>query len=546
MTTFNHYKDIEKKLRQAAELMPEPEKPLPLSPVMEKKNQAQRKHSFHGFWTYLLHTPAWRIAVMVLLIFTVGSTTIFAASPRLRNAIARFFSSGITETIPISDLKSEESVSATDFSQPTSSASGKLSGNITQQTVGNLTLLQDITLDSHFTASYASSSSYLTLAEAPSGTPLFLTQTADGKTAYYHVTDSNLEEIVLKAHTLDAEVQLGTLPGIMTYGGNTKKYHNLMLPAMEFTVNWKQYGSDVLIDQTETGHRFDISGTYDGQFAYQALAGKEDIIEVCFFLDAQQTGYQYPFLLNLKTGEVSDPLALVDLSDWLCITELSIHDDLTTATAMAGNSYEDLQEITIDLNTGTVTAKNASVAKPPTDNCVTWFSVGNDTLFYVTGTEESGNGYLYNTKTGESTVVFTDTANYSWWDSSHPSARYWKSIGYGYLVYYANDKVCLINLQDHGTMTELEGIPMNQNIDFFINNEGTVLSISTPAGKDSFDTARLCLMDLKTMEAWYFDRNLPEGVEENSHYWNGEYGYVIEARDTENETNYIYIYQYTP
>lgn len=545
MTTRKKNKDIEKKLRQAAEFMPEPTKPLPMSPVMEKKSQDERKCPSQGLWSYLWRTPAWRIAIMVVLVFTVGSTTIFAASPKLRTTIARFFSSGITETIPINNLESEKSVSATDSTLPTNNVSGELSGNITRQTVGNLTLLQDITLDSHFTASYISSPDYLTLEKTPSGKPLFMTRTADGKWIYYSVTDGNLEKIILKTHTLSAVVQPGTLPGIMSYGGNTKKYHNLTLPAMEFTVNWRQYGSDVLIDYTETEHRFDINGTYDGQFTYQALAGKEDIIEVLFLLDAQQTSYQYPFLLNLKTGEVSDPLALVDLSDWSCITELSIQADLTTATAMAGSSYENLQEITIDLSTRRVIAETVSAAKPPTDNCVTWFSVGNDTLFYITGTEESGDGYLYNTKTGESTVLFTDTADYSLWGGDHSFNRYCDPIGYGYLVYYANDTVSLMNLQDGGKATILEGISMSQDIDFFVNDEGTVLSIST-LDKDSFNTNRLCLVDLKTMEAWYFDRNPPKGVEEVEHYWSGEYGYVIEAENTENGTNYIYMYQYTP
>lgn len=545
MTTQKKYKDIEKKLRQAAELMPEPTKPLPLSPVMEKKSQDEKKSPSHKLRTYLWRTPAWRIAVIVVCVFTVGGTTIFAASPKLRTTIARLFSSGITETIPIKNLESEESVSATDSTLPTNNVSGDLSGNIIRQTVGNLTMLQDITLDSHFTASYISSPDYLTLEETPSGNPIFMTRTADGKWIYYSVTDGNLEKIILKMHTLSAVVQPGTLPGIMSHEGNTKKYHNLTLPAMEFTVNWRQYGSDILIDYTEIEHRFDINGTYDGQFTYRALAGKEDIIEVLFLLDAQQTSYQYPFLLNLKTGEVSDPLALVDLSEWSCITELSIQADLTTATAMAGSSYENLQKITIDLSSGRVLAETAPVEKPPIDNCVIWFSVGDDTIFYITGTEESGDGYLYNTQTGESTVLFTDTADYSLWSGNHSYNRYCDPIGYGYLVYYDNDTVSLMNLKDGGKTTILEGISMSENIDFFINDEGTVLSIST-LDKDSFHTNRLCLMDLKTMEAWYFDRNLPEGVEEVEHYWNGEYGYVIKAENTEKGTNYIYMYQYTP
>ena len=63
---------------------------------------------------------------------------------------------------------------------------------------------------------------------------------------------------------------------------------------------------------------------------------------------------------------------------------------------------------------------------------------------------------------------------------------------------------------------------------------------------ESVGTSRLCLLDLKTMEAWYFDRELPEGVEEWSNYWNGEYGFVIEAKHEESGMNYVYLYQYRP
>ncbi len=549
---FSHYKAIEKKLRKAAGLMPEPTKPLFLSSIMEERKQTDRKHFLHSLRIYVWHTPAWRMAVIVLLVFAVGSTTIFAASSKLRTVITHVFSSGITETIPIWDLETEEPVSYEDCSEPANDSSSELSGNITRQTAGSLTLIQDVTLDAHFTASYASSLDYLTLEETPSGIPLFRTQAADGKTAYYSVTDGDLEEIVLKPQTLKAAVQPGMLPGIMTYSGSTEGYRNLTLPLMEFHVVWRQYGTDILLDDTESGYRFDIGSAggvdlgddYDGQFFYQTLEGNEDMIQVFFLLDAQQTGYQYPFLLNLKTGEVSDPLALADLSDWDCITELSIQPDLATATAMAGSSHEDMQKITIDLKSGKVIVDDAYAGKPPADDSAIWFSVGNHTLFYLIGTEECGDGYLYDTQTGESTVLFTDAA-YSRWDGAVSTDRYWESIGYGYLAYYADNCVSLINLQDGGRRTVLDGIPMSRNVEFFMNDKATVLSVSTRS-TDSFDMSRLCLMDLKTMDAWYFERELPEGVEEYTNYWSGEYGYVIEARNTETGKNYIYLYQYAP
>ncbi len=542
MTTFHQYKDskdMEEKLQQAAKLLPRPSRPLSLSPVMAERCRRA------SFW----RIPAIRMAAIVLVILVMGSTTIFAGGPAIVSALARFFSSGITEEPPIEALNSEES-SAEGAAGP---VSRELSGNIDRQTAGSLTLIQDVTLDDHFTASYASSTDYLTLEETPSGTPLFRTMTADGKTVYYSVADGRLVEIDLEPEKLTAAVQPGALPGIMTYGGTTEGYQGLTLPRMEFEVTWRQYGADILIDEEEAGMRFDIGSTwgvdlgndYDGQFFYQAFPGREDMIQVLFLLDAQQTGYQYPFLLNLKTGEVSDPLALADLSGWDCITELSIQPDLLTAVAMAGSSHEDLRKITIDLKTGEVDAEEAFMGQPPADDCVIWFSVDSHTLFYVDGTEESGDGYLYDTQTGKSTVLFTDAASSSWNNGFGPAQRRWESIGYGYLVYFADGKVSLINLQDGGTKTALNGIPVSENTDFFMNEEASVLSISAHDA-ESVGTSRLCLLDLKTMEAWYFDRELPEGVEEWSNYWNGEYGFVIEAKHEESGMNYVYLYQYRP
>lgn len=544
MTTFHQYKDckdMEKKLQQAAKLLPEPSHPLALSPVMEERG---RRRLFGRI-------PAVRAAVIALALLAMGSTAIFAAGPALQSALARFFSSGVTEELPIEALNSEERSATEDAAKALNF--GELSGNADRQTAGSLTLIQDVTLDAHITASYASSADYLTIEETPSGTPLFRTTAAGGKTAYYSVADGRLKEMDLEPQSVTAAVQPGTLPGIMTYGGSSEGYRGLTLPRMEFDVTWRQYGADILIDEEEAGGRFDIGSTcgvdlgndYDGQFFYRAFPGREDIIQVLFLLDAQQTGYQYPFLLHLKTGEVSDPLAIADLSGWDCITELSIQPDLLTAEAMAGSSHEDLRKITVDLKTGEARVEEAYAGKPPADDCVFWFSVDSDTLFYVTGTEESGDGYLYDARTETSTVLFTDAASAPWNTGSGLAPRRWESIGYGYLAYYADETVSLFNLRDGGTKTVLEGLPISEHIDFFINAEASVLSISSHDG-ESFGTSRLCLLDLKTMDAWYFDRELPEGVEEWTNYWNGEYGFVIEAKDEESGMNYVYLYQYRP
>lgn len=558
MTTSINYDDIEERLRQAAEFMPEPTKPLPLSPVMEKRRQSGKRGASRKRRASLWHMPAWRVAVIVLLLFAAGSTTALAASPELRAAIAHFFTSGVTEEIPVDELESTDNEAIINPIPPDMETTDELSGStaeqtVGKQTVGNLTFVQEVALDSHFTASYASSSDFLHLVKTPSGTPLLCTQTEEGETTYFSLAGGVPEEITLDTHTLTATVQPGILPGVMTHSGETAGYSSLVLPSMEFTINWQQYKSDILIGDSESTYRFDIGSTYgvdlgndyDGRFSFRALNGQSETVEVRFNLDGQSTEYEYPFLLNLATGRVSDPLADVDLSDWACITELSISDDLSTATAMAGSSHDDLREITIDLATGTIVTSSKFAGEAPVGNCFTSFPIDDHTLFYVTGTEESGNGYLYDAQTGKSISLFTDAATYPMWGGDTSATRYWKAIGNGYLVYFADDLVSLINLRDGGTETMLEGIPMSRNVSFFMNNECTILKISIRADGPS-RTERLCLLDLDTMEAWYFDRELPDGVKEKEGYWNSEYVYVKEAQNTETGTNYLYLYQYTP
>lgn len=541
----NHtnYNDIEQKLRQAADLMPQPQKSFPLSPVMKIRRQS-------GKYQRTKPIPVWRTAVTVLLLFAIGGTTTLTASPGLRDSIARFFTSGITEKIPTDTPDSQEEKFHMNAENQTS---GKLSGNARKQTVDNLTLIQDVTLDSHFTASYISSPNILSLKNTPSGIPLFCTHTANNELTYYRITNNKLEKIAPKEHSLTATVKLTTFPGIMTWDGNSADYKNLELPDTEFTVNWKQYGTDILIEDSESTHHFTIDSTYyanpksdyEGMFYFQGLEGQSEIIEVFFSLDAQMTDYRYPFLLNLTTGEISDPLANINFSDWKCLNELAINADLTTATAMAGSSHDNLREITVDLTTGVITAASDFTGKPPVDDCITSFLVDEHTLFYVSGTEKNGNGCLYDTQTGEIKTLFTNTSTYAMWDDKNPSSLGWESIGGGYVVYFTDNTVSLINLKNGGTKTILENIPASRDIDFLLNSEHTALSISIH-NTGSFNTSRLCLLDLKTMNAWYFDRELPDDVEEWSSYWNDEYEYVIEAQNTKSGMNYLYLYQYVP
>ena len=195
MMIFNHYKEIEEKLCKTAALMPEPTKPVPVSPVMERRREAGKADSPCGLRVSIWFMSAWRIAVIILLLFVAGSTTILAASPKLRNAIARFFSSGITEKIPIDDLEPGKSAPATDSPDLKEEASGELSGKPVRQTAGSLSLVQDVTLDSHFTASYVSSPDYLALEKTSSGKQFFSTRDGKGKVTYYSVADGNLKKI---------------------------------------------------------------------------------------------------------------------------------------------------------------------------------------------------------------------------------------------------------------------------------------------------------------------------------------------------------------
>lgn len=519
MIRFHNFNNIiEEKLRQTADFMPEPTRGLLISDVMEERQKDRENTAPYKQW----HMPDWRTAVIVLFILAAGSTTALAASPKLRDAIARFFSFGTVEEIPVDELEKD----------------------MTEQAKGSLTFIQDVTLDPHFSAAYASSSDFLSLVTTSSGMPLFCTQSEKGETVYYSFEGGILKELALDTRRLTVLVQPDKLPGIMSYGGEAADYSNLALPPVELTISWKQYGSEILIDDMESTERFGIGDMHDGQCYFKTLRGQSEIVEVCFILDGQHTAYEYPFLLNLTTGEVSDPLSDIDFSAWPCITELSIDGDLHTATAMAGSSYNDLQKITIDLTTGKITASPKFSGKVPADNYIFSFPVGSSKLFYTTGTEESSSGYIYDAETEKSKLLFTDTAAYSMWGGVSAS-RYWEDIGYGYIIYFENDSVSLINLNEGGLKTKLEGIPVSPDVSFFMNDEGTILSISVRE-EGSFNTAKLCLLNLKTMKAWYFERNLPSETEEWMNYWNSEYEYVIEAQNEETKTNYIYLYQYTP
>lgn len=529
----NH--DIEQLLIDSASRLPEPQKPVPISESMKKRTNTVLL-ALHTLWQH----SAWRAAMIALLVLCIGTTTALAASPELREAVIRFFTSGTVEQPPIDRLNT-----GTEGAQETASGSFAYQNDPDPlvQTVGNLTLVQPAALDSHFSAFYASSNDYLELIHTPSGKPLFCTRPQDAAPSYYALEDGILREIVLESRTLTASVQLGQLPGVMGHDGRTD-FWKVTLPVMEFTVSWQQYGDDILIDYSDTDYRFDIGSTfgglqddYDGRFYSRAIPGRSDVVQVFFNFDGQQTEYEYPFLVYLDTGRVSDPLAQIDLSAYPCITELAISDDLLHATAQAGDDHEHQHTLMIDLQTGVIT--EAASLMPPVADCYIWFPTGEHTLFYGAGSDDALDGYLYDSLTDRSTLLFSGAASYAYEDGF--AERYYDFIGGGFAIYYEGESVFLLDLHD-GSFTLLEGIPASRNIDFFFNPDFTVLSISFL--REDGNTKRLGFIILKTREAVYFDRELPDGINEESASWYAPYGYMIQATDEARERWYLYLYCY--
>ena len=561
MNRQNSVLDIERKLIDAATQLPGPTGSVPVSSHMKRQHvENSRRHTSH-----LRYMPAWQAALLVIALFFLGSATALAASPELRAAVVRFFSFGTVE-VPPADLQNPLETMGADQFQGTGTAD--ISGSATDdsskgadqnqeipavQSAGSLTLTRTVTLDAHFVATYASSPDFLELVNTPSGSLLFSTQTegSDAPT-YYGLADGVLTEFALEPKTLTASVNISNLTGIMTHEGDTASYQNLPLPEMSFSVVWQQYGDDILISHyaTESEYRFDIGSTYgvdlgsdyDGSFSYRAFPGYSDIIQVSFYLDSQRTDYSYPFLLNLVTGQVSDPLAQIDLSAYACVTDLAFTEDLAQVTAMAGQDHDHLQEITIDLADGTIT--ESTTPRPPVDNCLFWFATGENTVFYTIGSYEEGmDGFLYDARSQTSATLFTDALyNYHAWQGSH-GKRFFNTIGGGYCIYYEDDTVYLMSLKD-GSKTLLEGVPMATNVHFFFNSEHSLLEFNLRS--EEGQNIRLGFIDPVKGEAWYFDREPAETIHETSGHWFSKYGYCITAADESTGTRYLYLYEYTP
>jgi hypothetical protein len=517
--------EMEKKLRNMAEALPEADFELKISPVMTDR----KKKSAPLVW-------ATRAAVFVLLFSIAGSVTVFAASPSFRERIIHFFTNHVTEEIPLGKVEDSESTEE----------ENEVYSPIT---VGNVTLLQNRKLDEHFTASYLSSPDYMDMVWTPSGKLLFYSQNEEsGQRTYYRIENGSLESVSPKTCQATGSVLLQKLPGIMENGKNL----DVNLPEMTFTAEWQQYGEEIIVIN-DNRRRFDIGetfggtvdgktmvGEYDGEFYTSAFPGDSEWIQVYFAFDAQRTDYQYPFLFNVVTGETQDPIADADLSKYACVTELTISDDKKTATAMAGADPDHQKEITIDLQSGSITEKQEPAS--PVLDCYISFATSDHTVFYATGTDESMSGYLYDSDSDETTELFQDIAWGRMWANVDEAVAL---IGGNYAAHYnyKENKAYLLNLEDGSEML-LEGVPTDSAVNFFWNEEKTVLSISFLSVDGN--TKRLAFFIPGADHAWYFDRADNENVQEIMACWYGEYGYLIQGSSQEEEEWYLFLYEYTP
>lgn len=470
----------------------------------------------------------------------------------LRQAVIHFFTGGVTEVPPVGQLSTTEP--STESSESAFTPEKDTADEITAPvTVGDVTLLTDQVLDEHFTAAYLSSPLFLDMLSTPSGTLLFYTKDSETEyQTYYQLIDGVLQISAPEPHVLEGSILLSNLPGVMSRRDGDASYASIVLPEMTFTVDWQQYGEDILL-LNSNDHRFDIGSTfggtqngaplpadYDGQFFARALRGDTQWVEVNFCYDYQLTYYVYPFLFNLRTGETRDPLAAVDLSAYSCITDLTIRDDKKTALAMAGPDHDLLNQIYIDLETGKITEKITPSA--PVSGAYTEFATSDHTVFYALGTEEKVDGYLYDSESGMTTELFHGAAMGYVWDYGFADT-YVIMIGNHYAAYYnePENKVYLLNLVD-GSMHLLEGVPANHHTNFFWNAEFSMLRISirTESGAE-----RLAFFIPGTDTGWYFDRAVPDSVKEESGGWYSEYGYYIWAVSPERDQYYLYLYEYT-
>ena len=525
--------DTERVLMQAAEGLPTPRKGMPVLQEREKREYAHWRQ-----W-------AGRAAAVVCVCVLLGGTTVVAASPDLRQAVIEFFTGGANERIPYEKLAEKK-----DTSDGGKKSKPEQSGS--PATVGSVTLLQNQVLDEHFTASYLSSPNYLDTILTPSGKNLFYTLDHAGKKKYYQLTEGGLEEFKTKSQSRSGSIVLKKLPGIMNVDGNM---HAQLLRDIKvsFTIKWQQCAKDILVENDDL-HRFviddtiarmedgtSLQGEHEGSMYAKGLNGDTAWVEVILLIDAQASQYQYPFLFNIRTGEVKDPVAEADLSAYDCLVDMRISDDRKTATAQAGKNHGALNQITIDFADGSIVEEKKP--KVPVEDCFTSWVTGQHTVFYALGTEECMDGFLYDEEKGTTKTLFRGAAwGYGWEDGF--ADTYIESIGGKYAALYQEKKneVYLLNLED-GSRQLLKGIPCSHDLAFFWNTQYSMLSITL---LKETGTSRLAFFIPGTEQAWYFDRSFTKGIEEESSSWYGDDVYVIQAASKKGDMHYLYLYEYTP
>ena len=534
--------DMEKRLKSAAEGMPVNETELKISPVMAERRRERR------LFGRFKNNAGFRSAVIALLIAVGGTSTVMAASPQIRSAIAKFFTSGITEVVPTEELNIGQKA---DADAQTDGDTNVLSGEETVFFADGIKLIHDVTLDEHFSVDYIGSDSFEEIITLSSGKELlckYINGEFESSRKYFDLSledtpDKPLQEVEVQTLEFRGSVSLQNLKGIYSADGD---YDNFAPDEIEVAFEYEKYEDDLLVNSFDASLDTD-DAEHDYDMYINTIDGQADVVEAVLMIDAQMTNYQYPFIINLNTGEVSDLLSKVDLSGYACVTELYISDDLKTATARAGDSFEKLVNISIDIETGEIKEEPDAYEAIP-EECEYGFYVDEDTLFYVVeaeGTEygESETGYLYNVNSGEKTTVFDGASNKLYSEGE----CFWESLGGGYIALYEDNALQIIRLSDGGERVYLTEITYDdpQSVQMLLNTDGSLLSIEVYEN-GSTGAKRMYMLDTESFEVWYFDRDVEEGIEEVASFWRGKNCFVTEAEDSESGMYYNYIYLYNP
>ncbi len=283
-------RQVEERLFQAAEQLPEPQKGVPI--LCEKqsvKDSAVRTGTLGRHFRFLWKNPAVRAALITMAIVLAGTTTAFAAIPEFRQSVIRFFTSGLVEEVPEIVPGTEEI-----WTKETVSGEESTAANGNTQTVGHLTMTQEYSLDKHFTAMYFASEHDLNIAYAASGEAIFSTREPGKDPMYYVLEDGVLKQAESEQHSLTVTVMPeGPLPGMMDHDGWGLKYDTLRYEPQQMTVFWQQIGGGLMPEEYPDVD-FCVFRGEDGLEAETriyctAVAGSTEYLQLNFIIDGQRT-----------------------------------------------------------------------------------------------------------------------------------------------------------------------------------------------------------------------------------------------------------------